>query len=167
MAMFKKAMTMCILAVFFLASHGYAHQLILGVMDNGDDTITVQGEFDTGASAEGALIRLESLNSGVVLFKQRLPRESELTVKIPDEPYRIVLDGGPGHVTTKDGLPPQKGFSVKAEKAPKKAEPQTNRVNMPFAVSIGIAFLLLLLTIVIGIHNTNKILKAISRGPAR
>jgi hypothetical protein len=160
--MFKKALSACVLILFFLASQAVAHQLIIGVMDNGDDTITIKGKFDTGASAEGALVRLESLYSGAVLYEQRLPQESEITLKIPDEPYRIVLDGGPGHVREKDGIPPQKGYLVKAEKMRKATGPKKDRLNMPFAVSIGTAFFLLLLTIFISIYNTKKIVKAIS-----
>lgn len=82
----------------------YAHNLIMNVMDNADNTITVVGEFSTGEDAAGALIRLESLLSGEILYKERLPQESELTITIPKEPYQIVLDGGPGHTIVKKGL---------------------------------------------------------------
>ena len=87
-----------------------AHSLVLNVMTNDDDTVTLIGAFDTGASAAGALIRLESLGTGEILYRRRLPPESELTVDIPQEPYRIVLDGGPGHTAIKEGPPPQKRF---------------------------------------------------------
>ncbi|MBL3519879.1 hypothetical protein H0A43_05290, partial [Arcobacter lanthieri] len=43
-----------------LAFSLYSHELILIVEDNKDNTITVAGEFDTGDSVAGALVRLES-----------------------------------------------------------------------------------------------------------
>ncbi|MBF7065703.1 hypothetical protein D5R49_06275, partial [Arcobacter butzleri] len=51
----------------------FAHNLIMNVMDNKDNTITVIGEFSTGEDAAGALVRVESLISGDVLYKERLP----------------------------------------------------------------------------------------------
>ncbi len=165
--MCKKVVSACVLVLFFLSSHAFAHKLLVGVMDNGDDTITVQGKFDTGASAEGALVRLEALGSGAVLFRQRLPLESEITVKIPMEPYRIVLDGGPGHITVKEGIVPRKGFTEKVAEKNTVSRPKANRTNLPFILSTGMAFFLLLLTLFVSIRNTNKILNAISRESVR
>lgn len=88
-----------------------AHTLIMNVFDNDDNTITVEGLYSTGQKTMGAMIRLESLVSGEILFKQRFPQESELTISIPSEPYQVVLDGGPGHVIVEKGIAPKEGFS--------------------------------------------------------
>ncbi|WP_323590820.1 hypothetical protein [Aliarcobacter butzleri] len=89
----------------------FAHNLIMNVMDNKDNTITVIGEFSTGEDAAGALVRVESLISGDVLYKERLPEASEVTISIPKEPYQVVLDGGPGHTIVKEGIAPLEGFN--------------------------------------------------------
>ena len=99
-----------ILIFVFFSMSLFAHNLIMNVIDNKDNTITVVGEFSTGEDAAGAMIRLESLVNAEVLYKQRLPQESELTINIPKEPYQIVLDGGPGHTIVKEGIAPLEGF---------------------------------------------------------
>ena len=99
-----------ILIFMFFSMSLFAHNLIMNVIDNKDNTITVVGEFSTGEDAAGAMIRLESLVNAEVLYKQRLPQESELTINIPKEPYQIVLDGGPGHTIVKEGIAPLEGF---------------------------------------------------------
>lgn len=149
---------------FTLSATGVsAHTLILDVYSDIDDTITIRGKFDTGASAAGALVILESSNTGEVLFEERLPLESEITVEIPDEPYRIILDGGPGHRKTKQGIPPKNGFTVAPEE--EKDQTTTGGINVPLIVCLGLGFCLLSLTLFISIKNTNKILKAMSKDP--
>lgn len=145
-----------------------AHSLLLNVFDNEDNTITVEGIFNTGESAAGALIMLEALNSGEILFKQRLLDDSELTIKIPKEPYKIILDGGEGHTIVKDGIAPLNGFIKKETKEVKKKQKNENprfsilpSSSMAVNVSIIIAFILLILTILISIRNTNKIISEI------
>lgn len=151
-----------------------AHSLLLNVFDNEDNTITVEGIFNTGESAAGALIILEALNSGEILFKQRLLDDSELTIKIPKEPYKIILDGGEGHTIVKDGIAPLNGFikkETKETKEVKEVKKKQKNENPRFSilpsssmavnVSIIIAFILLILTILISIRNTNKIISEI------
>ena len=139
----------------------FAHSLILSVIDNGDDTITIIGKFDTGALAEGAMVRLESESSGKVIFTERLPQESELTLAIPKEPYQIILDGGPGHISVKSGIPPRDGFAVETKKNAKTMKNEGWSTAM--VVTIGTAFGLFLLTIYISMSNTKKIIEAISK----
>lgn len=160
--MLKKILLGFVFSVFLL-TYASAHTLILNVYRDVDDTITIEGKFDTGASAAGAIVRLESLNTGKVLYEERLPRESEITIEVPDEPYQIVLDGGPGHSAIKKGIPPENGFSKESAEEKKPAISETESLNVPFVVSIGLAFCLLFLTIFINIKNTNKILEAISK----
>lgn len=157
----KKIILSLVFLLFFFTDV-FAHKLILTVYGNDDDTITIEGEFDTGASAVGALVRLETLNTGDVLFQKRLPQESELVVKIPEEPYQIVLDGGPGHISVEKGIAPEKGFSIQPDKKKNVNLSKTGSVNFAFVISITGAFCLLFLTLFISMKNTNKILKAIA-----
>lgn len=155
-----------VIAIFLLPVFTYAHTLLLNIDNNEDGTITVAGSFNTGQSAAGAQIRFESLVSGKILYKKRLPDESELTVKIPDEPYQIVLDGGPGHKIVKDGVAPEGGFTKKVEETVKEvkvtqavntANNKSSSNNIVYIVTI----VLLLLTLVVSIRNTNKLMKQV------
>lgn len=154
--------------LFLLPSIIFAHTLVLNVSDNEDNTISVVGAFNTGQSASGAQIRLESLVSGEILYQKRLPDESELTIAIPKEPYQIVLDGGPGHQSVKKGIPPKEGFNKELIKKTKQIELSKPRstiqgMGLEMVIAVGFAFLLLFITIIISIKNTNKIIKEIKK----
>lgn len=140
----------------------HAHTLLMEVLDNENNTVTVTAEFSTGQNAAGAQIRLESLASGKVLFKQRLPIESELTMDIPKEPYQIVLDGGPGHIIVKEGIPPLEGFleELRANVSEKLSKPESNNQNwsLPTLVFFSLSPLLFILTIYFSARNTRRIL---------
>ncbi len=170
--LFRYDFILSTLLFFFFATDAFSHSLILGAYGNGDDTITVEGKYDTGATAQGAQVRLESLNTGEVLFKQRLPLESELTITIPEEPYRIVLDGGPGHVAVKQGIAPEKGFSVTPGSTPSGKKQTTASpghgkpgLSRAYLVTLGLVFFFLGLTLFICRQNTNKIIRTISQQP--
>lgn len=145
-----------------LPSFIYAHTLLLNVFDNEDNTITIEGIFNTGEAATGAQIRVEALGSGELLYKKRLPDESELTIEIPVEEYQIVLDGGPGHQVVKMGIAPKNGFSktVSKEKKAKLSEPRNKNKQWSVAlmVTIALAFVLLFITMYISIINSNKLM---------
>lgn len=159
-----------IFVFIFLSISLYAHNLIMNVMDNGDNTITVVGEFSTGEDAAGAMIRLESLVNGEVLYKERLPQESELTIAIPKEPYQIVLDGGPGHTIVKDCIAPIEGFKEELKE-------KVNEVNSKLSIAqntnnewdlitiffFSLCLILFGLAIYFSNKNTNKILEEIKR----
>lgn len=154
-----------LLLICFLPSLMLGHSLLLNVFDNEDNTITVEGVFNTGELAVGALIRLESLSTGEVIYKKRLPDESELTIEVPKEPYQIVLDGGPGHQVVQKGIAPLEGFSKEAsvQTTAKLSQPQ-NGVRlwtMPLVCSLIVVFISLLATLLICKRNTNKILESL------
>lgn len=94
----------------------YAHTPLLTVEDNGDGTIFVQGGFSNGASAGGVKIYLTSIATKKVLWESVFPDIGELDVQIPNEPYTVTFDAGPGHVVTKEGPPPPGGFGAAKEK---------------------------------------------------
>ncbi|MBL3519723.1 hypothetical protein ACNSOP_02300 [Aliarcobacter lanthieri] len=157
------------IAIFLLTPlYIFAHSLVLYVDDNKDGTITIAGEFNTGESAAGALVKLEALHSGEILFQQRLT-DDEIIVDIPKIPYKIVLDGGGAdHQEEKIGIPPPSGFDKVEEKVVKteaKKEQKPNRSLIQISsspavtISIVLAFILLFATMLVSIRNTNKILK--------
>lgn len=149
-----------------------AHSLLMNLMDNEDNTILVSGEFSTGQLAVGAMVRLESLVSGEILYKKRLPDSSELIIEIPKEPYQVVLDGGPSHQIVKEGIAPLEGFSSTSSKEAKSVATLSQPREMSkqwsnlTVVLFMFAFLLLFLTLYFSMRNTNKILKAIKE-PAK
>lgn len=157
-----------ILCTLALSLTLHAHTLVLNIDDNEDGTIFIQGMFNTGESAEGALVVIESLNSQEVLFKKRLPSSSELNVPMPKEPYQVVLNGGPGHTIIKEGIEPVGGFTVKASEV-KQKQKAPNRANMKIStspamtISIILAFVLLIATIIVSIFNTNRLIKELKK----
>lgn len=145
----------------------YAHTLILNVFNNDNNTITVEGAFNTGQSAAGALIILEALNTGEVLYKKRLPDDSQLIIEIPKVPYQIVLDGGPAHQVIKPGIGvinTLKKETIKNDKVKlSQSKVMVNNTNPIVTISIICAFSLLFATIFISIRNTNKLLIEIKK----
>ncbi len=153
-----------LLLILVLPISLYSHSLLLNLIANEDGTMTIVGGFNTGESAAGALIKLEALSSGEILFQQRLSDSSELTVDIPNIPYQVILDGGPGHTVSKEGIEPEEGF-IKPKKEQVKKKERPSRANAQISsskavtISILIAFILLFATIIISVINTNKLMK--------
>lgn len=153
----------------FCSSWVYAHNLLMNVMNNEDNTITVMGEFSTGELAFGAMVRLESLVSGDVLFKERLPQISELTIEIPKEPYQIVLDGGPGHTIVKEGIAPLEGFVKEFLEQTKKSSKLSqsdefrNDWSLPMIVMFTFGLILVILTLYFSAKNTQILMKQLKQ----
>ncbi|MGP1455230.1 MAG: hypothetical protein ACTTJ7_05655 [Treponema sp.] len=99
-------------AVLFFVMTVFAHTPLLTVEDNGDGTIFVQGGFSNGASAGGVKVYLTSVATGEKLWEGVFPDIGELDIQIPNEPYTVTFDAGPGHVVVKDGPPPPGGFGA-------------------------------------------------------
>lgn len=93
-----------ILVLTCLAAAGTvsAHTLYMNLVDNEDGTVTVEAMFSTGTSGAGLPLILEDSN-GQVIQKFKLDENGELTFEIPDIPYTVFLDGGPGHTARQDG----------------------------------------------------------------
>lgn len=90
----------------------FAHTPLLTVEDNGDGTIFVQGGFSNGSSAGGVKVYLLSAATGNKLWESTFPDIGELDITIPNEPYIVVFDAGPGHIVKKEGPPPPGGFGA-------------------------------------------------------
>lgn len=160
----KNKLIYILLSIFFLNITLHAHTLILEAMDNEDGTMEITGAFSTGARAEGALLRIESLANAKVLFKKRLPASSTLIVNIPKEPYQIVLDGGPGHqIVRKGDIEPTSGFTINTNVKKQNIElsqerNRTNEWSTTLIILISLAFILLFLTLYISMKNTSKLM---------
>lgn len=144
------------------------HSLVMNTIDNKNNTVTVNGKFDTGEDITGALLQLKSTISNEILFEKRFSSTNEITFDIPNIPYQIVLlDESDGDETVKKGISPKDGFKniqklqVK-ENIKKEEKPSRNLIQISSStavtVSIICAFILLFATIIVGIRNTNKLL---------
>ena len=92
-----------ILAVaLFLVTAAYAHTPLCSCYDNGDKTVTCDGGFSDGSSAAGVNMSVKD-QSGKVLIKGKMDKNSSFTFKKPAGPYKVVFDAGPGHVVEIDG----------------------------------------------------------------
>ncbi len=157
----KKIYTLLFLLPIFL----YSHSLLLNLLDNEDGTITIIGEFSTGESATGALVKVKALDSDEILFQKRLPSSSELTIDIPKVKYQVILDGGVGHTIIREGITPKGGFENKKQttkekdkaKKPSRTDAKISTSNAVI-VSIVMAFILLFATIFVSIKNTNRLI---------
>ncbi len=80
----------------------FGHTLFMNLTDNGDGTVAVEGMFSTGAAAENLPLYLLDTKEKQIL-KIKLDENGEAEFTIPDHPYTVLLDGGPGHTVRKDG----------------------------------------------------------------
>jgi hypothetical protein len=95
----------------------------------------VVGMFSTGKSTEGAKLKIISLATSKILHEDRIPAAGSLTMSIPAEAYKLILDSGPGHVLEKVGdIEPVGGF--------KKVE--ISNINYAFYITLlfSISFIL-------------------------
>lgn len=112
-------------------------------------------------------MKILALHSGEVLYQQRLVDEG-LLVQIPKIPYKIVLDDGDKHSAESLGIAPIGGFEEidkkTLENKKEKKESKSRSLikvsdSMAVNVSIILAFILILASIMVSIINTRKILK--------
>ena len=76
-----------------------AHSPICTCYDNGDGTVTCEGGFSDGASAEGVAIRVVAANSRVLLAGM-MDAASTFSFAMPDEEFHVVFDAGDNHTVT-------------------------------------------------------------------
>jgi hypothetical protein len=79
-----------------------AHNAICDCFENGDSTITCEGGFSDGGKAVGVPLRVLD-STGKVLIEGAMSARSDFTFPKPKVDYRVVFDGGEGHVITIDG----------------------------------------------------------------
>jgi hypothetical protein len=76
-----------------------AHTPLFDCFDNGDDTLTCEGGFSDGASAEGVGVRLLDAQ-GKVLEQGKLDAKGSIVFKRPAGEFSVVFDAGAEHALT-------------------------------------------------------------------
>lgn len=74
-----------------------AHSPICNCYDNGDDTVTCEGGFSDGASAEGVSIRIVN-DQNRVLIDGQMDADSTYTFSRPDQDFHVIFDAGDSHI---------------------------------------------------------------------
>jgi hypothetical protein len=91
-----------ILPLALLTTVADAHNAICQCFDNGDETITCEGGFSDGGKAVGVPLRVLDA-AGKVLVQGVMSGHSDYKFARPKGGFRVVFDGGEGHVVTIDG----------------------------------------------------------------
>ena len=86
-------------ALLVVVELAFAHTPICNCYDNGDDTITCEGGFSDGGSAEGVPIRILDLRERV-LIDAKMATDSTYSFTKPDEEFHIIFDAGDSHIVT-------------------------------------------------------------------
>ena len=82
-----------------VAGPALAHTPICNCYDNGDETVTCEGGFSDGASAEGVPIRILDLRERV-LIDGKMEADSTFSFEKPDAEFHVVFDAGDSHIVT-------------------------------------------------------------------
>ncbi|WP_321413803.1 hypothetical protein [uncultured Desulfobacter sp.] len=90
------------IALVLVTAPAFGHTLFMNLTDNEDGTVSVEGMFSTGAMAANLPLYLLDKNEKKIL-KIKLDENGEAEFNIPDQPYTVFLDGGPGHTVREDG----------------------------------------------------------------
>ena len=77
----------------------FAHSPICNCYNNSDKTVTCEGGFSDGASAEGVAIRIVDARERV-LIDGKMDKENKFSFKKPDEDFHVVFDAGQNHLVT-------------------------------------------------------------------
>lgn len=85
----------------FSATSAFAHTALMSCFDEGDGTITCEGGFSDGSSADGVAFRVEQ--GAKVLLKTKMNEYSEVNFKKPSGTYQAIFDAGEGHRVEIDG----------------------------------------------------------------
>ncbi len=131
-----KLFTLLVIAVLCVPTAVLAHKPLLTVEDNDDGTIYVETGFSDGSSGSGHKIVLKNKETGEVLSETTIPEEGYIEeLPIPNVPYTVTFDAGPGHMVVKDG--PFSAEAAAAEEAEAteateaQAEPETAVESQP------------------------------------
>ncbi len=84
-----------IVASLFVASSLFAHTALMSCFDNGDGTVTCEGGFSDGSSANG--VKFKVLQDGKVVIEGKMNEDSEYSFKKPSGDFEAVFDAGEGH----------------------------------------------------------------------
>ena len=82
-----------------VAATAGAHTPICNCYDNGDDTVTCEGGFSDGASAEGVAIRVVG-PAERVLMQGKMDAAGTFSFARPEQEFHVVFDAGDNHSVT-------------------------------------------------------------------
>jgi hypothetical protein len=74
----------------------FAHTPVMYCFDNGDNTVTCEGGFSDGSSAQG--VKFTVKQGDKIVVEGKLSAESEFTFKKPAGDYTAQFDAGKGHI---------------------------------------------------------------------
>lgn len=94
--MFKKCFIYLALFTLIAAVPAFAHTPLCSCWDEGDGTVTCEGGFSDGSSAQGVIMYVKD-KKGKTLQKGQMNEFSEFSFKKPLNPYSILFDAGEGH----------------------------------------------------------------------
>jgi hypothetical protein len=77
----------------------FAHSPLCNCYKNPDDTVTCEGGFSDGTSAEGVAIRILDARDRV-LIDGKMDKENKFSFKQPAVEFHVVFDAGQGHLVT-------------------------------------------------------------------
>lgn len=86
-----------VIAFGIMVQSSFAHTPFCSCFDNGDGTITCEGGFSDGSSAEGATMIVKDKDEKI-LVKGRMNEDGEFTFKKPEKKYTVKMDGGDMHI---------------------------------------------------------------------
>jgi hypothetical protein len=145
--------TFTLLLIFFLsflAVPVFAHTPLLMLEEDGDGVLIVEGGFSTGAGAAGLDLYVKTKQDREILLHSKFPESNTIEIEIPQEPYYLVFDGGPGHKVVKDGPPPPGGFTINVDAASlPMEESDLHGIPVPMPVLIAVIIIAILLVIII------------------
>ena len=114
----KKLFIAC--ACFCIVVPIFAHTPLWIIEDSDDQFVYVKAGFSNGQDAAGMPLYVKSKFDNGIIEKLTFPESSQLAIKIPEEPYFLMFDGGPGHKVAKNGPAGENGFTVHPEAAQNK-----------------------------------------------
>ncbi len=96
--MFKtKVILFSLATLLFTASLAFSHSPFCSCKDNGDGTVSCEGGFSDGSSAQGVEIYVKDKN-GKIIIEGKIDEQSEFSFKKPaTNDYIVLFDAGEGH----------------------------------------------------------------------
>lgn len=92
----KTIMNSLLITSLLTTSAAFAHSPMCTCFDNGDKTITCEGAFSDGSSANGVAMQVKG-SDGKILTQGKMDKVGNYTFKKPAGDYTVMFDGGPGH----------------------------------------------------------------------
>ncbi len=132
------------------------------ITNNNDKTISI----NIMNEKEENTIYLQAIYSDEVLFEKELKKEKSIVVKIPAEPYLIILKNK-NKYELEMGIEPRNGFTkhidVKIENILYKERLENEDYKNSLIFFYTFAFIFILLAVFFNMRNTNKLLKQLEK----